>query len=92
MACRVPDEAALQVILKNVARIVTVSEDEIRAAMRHIYVATHNVPEGAGAVAVAAAAQERSGNRGNRVGVVLSGANVDSQVLVDVLSEQASGN
>jgi threonine dehydratase len=92
MACRVPDEAALQVILKNVARIVTVSEDQIRAAMRHIYVATHNVPEGAGAVAVAAAAQERSENRGNRVGVVLSGANVDSQVLVDVLSEQASGN
>lgn len=86
MACRVPNEEALAMILQGVARIVTVSEAEVRAAMRRIYTATHNVAEGAGAAAFAAAAQERVRLQGRRVAIVLTGANVDREVFSEVLS------
>src|SRR5581483_11286148 len=48
LACRVPDERALAVIRAGAARIVSVGDDEIRAAMRILFTDTHNVAEGAG--------------------------------------------
>ena len=85
MACRVPDPRALEQILAGVARIVTVSDEEIRAAMRHLYTDTHNVAEGAGAAALAAVLQERDRLRGRRVAVVLSGGNVDRAVYAEII-------
>jgi threonine dehydratase len=87
MACRVPNEEALEIIFQGVERIVTVTEDEIRESMRHIYTATHNLVEGAGAAAFAAALQERARLRGRRVAVVLTGANVDRDVFAKILSD-----
>lgn len=87
MACRVPNEEALEIICQGVGRVVTVTEDEIRDSMRRIYAATHNVAEGAGAAAFAAAVQERARLQGRRVAVVLTGANVDRNVLSEVLAE-----
>jgi threonine dehydratase len=84
VACRVPNEEALRTILARVARVVTVSEAEIGAAMRHLFTDTHNVAEGAGAAALAAALQERPRIAGRRVGVVLSGGNVDLEVFREV--------
>ena len=46
MACRDPDPDALAIILQGAARIETVSEDEIAAAIRAFYADTHNVAEG----------------------------------------------
>src|SRR5260370_1429354 len=43
LAVRVPDEAALDIIRPSAARIVTVSEAEIQAAMRILFTHTHNV-------------------------------------------------
>src|SRR5215218_3054587 len=51
LAVRVPDEEALAIIRNSASRIVTVSESEIRQAMRVIFTDTHNVAEGAGAAA-----------------------------------------
>lgn len=87
MACRVPNEEALELIFQGVERIVTVTEDEIRDSMRRIYAATHNVAEGAGAAAFAAAVQDRARLQRRRVAVVLTGANVDRDVLGEVLAE-----
>ncbi len=87
LACRVPDEAALAVIRRGAGRIVTVSEAEIRRAMRILFTDTHNVAEGAGAAAFAAALQERGRLAGKRIAVVLSGGNVDRDVLAEVLAE-----
>ena len=87
MACRVPDEGALEVIWRGAERVVTVSEDEIRAAMRHYFTDTHNLAEGAGAAPLAALLKERSRMAGRRVGVVLSGGNVDRAVYARVLAE-----
>jgi threonine dehydratase len=77
LACRVPDASALAIILKGAARIVTVSEAEIRRAMRILFTDTHNVAEGAGAAALAAALNERDRLAGKRIAVVQSGGNID---------------
>ena len=87
LAVRVPDEAALAIIRASAARIVTVSEAEIRRAMRVLFADTHNVAEGAGAAALAAALQERGRLAGRRVAVVLSGGNVDRALFAEVLAE-----
>jgi threonine dehydratase len=86
MACRVPDPQALEIILGEVSRIVTVDEDEIRNAMRHLFTDTHNVAEGAGAAALAALLQDRDRMRGRRVAVILSGGNVDTKVFAQTLA------
>jgi threonine dehydratase len=86
MAVRAPDAAALSVIRAGAARIVMVSDDAIREAMRWIFTDAHNVAEGAGAAAVAAVAAERAALRGRRVAAVLTGGNVDAAVFAGVLA------
>lgn len=85
MACRVPDDASLAIMRQNVERVVQVTEEEIAEAMRTIFIATHNVAEGAGAAGFAAALKEKEILQGKRVGVVLSGGNVDREVFAKVL-------
>jgi threonine dehydratase len=87
LACRVPDERALAVIRAGAARIVSVGDDEIRAAMRILFTDTHNVAEGAGAAALAAALRERARHAGRRVAVVLSGGNIDRAAFAEILAE-----
>lgn len=87
LACRIPVPDAVDVINRWAERIVTVSDDAIRAAMRHYFTDTHNVAEGAGAAALAALLAERKAMAGKTVGVVLSGGNVDREVYRAVLSE-----
>ena len=45
--------------------------------MRAYWTDTHNLAEGAGAAALAAAMKERSRLKGRKVGLVLSGGNID---------------
>ena len=86
VACRVPDPAAVQFINKGAERIVAVSEVEIMAAMRHYFTDTHNLAEGAGAVPLAALLKECRKMAGKRVGLVLSGGNVDRAVYAPILA------
>jgi threonine dehydratase len=87
VACRVPDPDALALILKGAERIVSVSEAEIRAAMRHLFTDTHNLAEGAGAAALAGLLQEKDRMAGRRVAVIQSGGNIDRELYLSVLSE-----
>ena len=77
LATRVPDADALAIILKGASRIVQVGDDEIAAAVRAYWTDTHNLAEGAGAAALAAALQDKPRIRGKRVGLILSGGNID---------------
>jgi threonine dehydratase len=77
MATRVPDELAVELIRKGASRIVLVSDDEIASAIRAYWTDTHNLAEGAGAAALAAALQEKKKLGGKRVGLILSGGNID---------------
>jgi threonine dehydratase len=88
MACRTADPQAIDVILRGAARIVTVSEQDLRAAMRLMFSATHNVCEGAGAGALAALTREAARMQGRRVAVVLTGGNIDSTRFAEVLSSR----
>ena len=83
LACRVPDPAALEIMLEGASRVITVDDAEIQAAMRHLFADTHSVAEGAGAAALAALLKERTGRR---AAVILSGGNVDTSVFARVLS------
>ena len=91
MACRVVEPAALALMLAGVERMVEVTDAEVGAAMALLYECTHNLAEGAGAAAVAAASREAGRIAGRRVGVVLSGANVDRAVFARVLAAAAPG-
>jgi threonine dehydratase len=86
VACRVPDPEALAVMFHGLERIVTVPEGDIPAAMRLYFTATHNVAEGAGAIALAALLREKEKMKGKRVAVVLSGGNVDRDVFAPILA------
>jgi threonine dehydratase len=85
MACRDPSAEALEIVKKGAARVVIVSEDEIAEAIRVYHATTHNLAEGAGAAPLAALLQERTRYAGKRVGVILSGGNIDMPVLAKVL-------
>jgi threonine dehydratase len=85
MACRIADQLALDIIAPHIDHIVQVTDDEVARAMRALFADTHNVAEGAGAASFAAAMQERDRLRGQVVGTVVSGGNVDSATLAGVL-------
>ena len=86
LSCRTPNPQAMEIIWSNVARIVEVSDAEIAEAMRIYYQDTHNLAEGAGAAPLAAALKENGIPRGNRLGIVLSGGNVDREIYQSVLA------
>ncbi|MGO8934074.1 MAG: threonine dehydratase [Terracidiphilus sp.] len=86
LACRRPNQDALEVMWSQVARIVEVSDAEIAEAMSVYYQDTHNVAEGAGAASLAAALKEKSSLGGKRAGIILTGGNVDRELLIAALS------
>jgi threonine dehydratase len=85
LACRKPNAQAMEAIWENVARIVEVTDAEIAQAMQALYADTHNLAEGAGAAALAGAIQEKETLAGKRVGIILTGSNVDSDVYQRIL-------
>jgi threonine dehydratase len=90
LAVRVPDAAALEIICRHAARIVAVTEEEMRQAIRILFSDTHNVAEGAGAAPLAAALQERDRVAGKKVAVVQSGGNIDRALFAEILAEEPS--
>ena len=73
-------------LLEGLAGFITVSEKEIAAAVRLVIRTTHNLVEGAGAVGVAALLKLGPQLAGRRVGIVLSGSNIDEATLRRVVT------
>ena len=90
LAVRTPDPMALDIICRSVSRIVTVSEAEMREAIRILFSDTHNVAEGAGAAPLAAALQERDRLAGEKVAIIQSGGNIDRPLFAEILAEEPS--
>lgn len=86
LACRVPSAESLAILRAGLSDIVQVTEEEIVGAMRAFYTDTHNLAEGAGAAGLAALLQQAGDRQGQRVGVVLSGGNVDAEFFRGVLA------
>jgi threonine dehydratase len=85
VACRVPPADAVDIVCAGADRVVAVSEEEAAAAMRAYFADTHNAAEGAGAVGLAALMQESARMRGKRVGVILSGGNIDMPMFAGII-------
>jgi threonine dehydratase len=90
MACRAADPTSLAVVQRYADDVVAVSDEEVARAMRLLYRCTHNLAEGAGAAAVAAALQLKHDPRvaGRKIGLPITGANIDADMLQRVLAEQ----
>lgn len=86
LAVRIPDADALVYLQAGLSRIVRVSDEDILAAVRVYFEDTHNLAEGAGAAPLAALMNERETMRGKKVGLVLSGGNIDRATLVRALA------
>jgi threonine dehydratase len=88
LAVRIPNKDALMTILEGAERIVSVSEEQILAAMGHYFSDTHNIAEGAGAAALAALLKDGEAMHDKRVGLVLSGGNLDRALYMRALGAQ----
>ena len=86
IATREPVDQAVAEMRRGAARFVELSEDEIAEAMRIYFDDTHQVVEGAGAAPLAALLRERASLAGRRVGVVLTGGNIERARFLQVLS------
>lgn len=91
VACRVPDPQAAALIAEGVERFVEVPDEEVAEAIRALFADTHNVAEGAGAIALAALmADLRAAGParfdGRPVAVIQTGGNIDAPVLAEVLA------
>ena len=85
LAVRRPIAEAFAIYVAGAARILSVDDGEIAEAMRVYYTDTHNLAEGAGAAALAALMQEREAMQGKRVGVILSGGNIDRPLYAKLI-------
>lgn len=93
MATRVPAEMTLDIMRQLMDDVILVSDDELRLAAYHILLQTHNLAEGAGAAALAAALKERARFAGQKVVGILSGGNLNLAELPRILAagERATG-
>jgi threonine dehydratase len=84
VACRKPTLDAVEIVANGADRILEVDDDEVEEAIRVYFSDTHNVAEGAGAVGLAGLLQDRP-RGGARVGTVLGGGNIDTELFAKVL-------
>jgi len=85
VACKTPNRDALEHVMRHAHDIITVSDDEAVSAMRKIIQATHNIAEGAGALAYAALRKQRDTWQGKRVACVLTGGNASMSLLAQAM-------
>jgi len=85
MATRVTFDLTFEILRRELDDIVTLSEDELAGGVRTALATTHNLAEGAGAAALAAAMKIRHTLRGQRVVAVMSGGNLDRAKLQWIL-------
>jgi threonine dehydratase len=88
VATRQPYALTYSTLCEGLAGFVTVSDAELAEGIRIILKNTHNLVEGAGALGVTAALKLKEQLRGKRVGVVFSGANLDTAVLRRILNHE----
>ena len=86
LATRIPAEMTMQIMRELMDDVILVSEDELRLSVYRILKHTHNLAEGAGAAALAAAYKCRERFRGRKVVGILSGGNLDLNELPRILA------
>jgi threonine dehydratase len=80
-----PDTITFDIVRHRVATITTVPESEIRAAVGRLFAEERLIAEGAAATALAAIVLRKWPLEGRRVAIVLTGANIDSTTLKELI-------
>ncbi|GIV98765.1 threonine/serine dehydratase [Roseiflexus sp.] len=83
-----PGALTFPIVQRHVAQIVTVSDDEIREAIRFVMLRMKLVVEPSGAAGVAAVLAGRLPDAARRVGVVVCGGNIDPPLLASLWEER----
>ena len=86
IAVKHPGDTTYQLVKQYVDEIITVTEDEIAAAILALIEKQKMIAEGAGAVAVAAAMFQKVDLAGKKVVCVVSGGNIDVNILNRVIT------
>ncbi len=86
LATRNAYDMTFPALLAGLAGFVLVTESEMAEAVRLLLSATHNLAEGAGAAGLAGVMRLRRSLAGKRVGIILSGGNIDRETLRRILA------
>jgi threonine dehydratase len=86
MATRVTFDLTYGILREHLDDIVTLNEEELMEGVRLALRATHNLAEGAGAAALAAAVKLGQALNGRKVVCVMSGGNIDRPTLTRILN------
>ncbi len=81
-------ELTFGTLCDGLSDFLTVTDAEIAEAVRVLLLTTHNLTEGAGATGLAGLCKLRDTLAGKKVGIVLSGANIEQQTLRRILQEE----
>lgn len=87
-----PGALTFPIVQRHVAQIVTVSDDEIREAIRFVMLRMKLVVEPSGAAGVAAALAGRLPASAQRVGIIVCGGNIDPPLLASLWDERFTLN
>ncbi len=90
IAVKSPGEMTRKIVGELVKDIFLVREDEIERAIAQLLEIEKTVVEGAGAAAFAAIAGHRELFKGRKLGIVLSGGNIDMRLLSNVILRELS--
>jgi threonine dehydratase len=91
VATRVTFDVTFNLMKQYLDDFILLSEDELAEGVRIALRTTHNLAEGAGAAAIAAACKMRDALRGQRVVAVMSGGNLDAAKLRWILGAPTVG-
>lgn len=88
IAVKAPGKITSELIRNHVDDIVLVEEHELERSVALLIAIEKTVVEGAGAAGIAAILAKPDLFRGNKVGVVLCGGNIDTRLLASVLTRE----
>jgi len=88
IAVKLPGQLTRELVKQHVDDIFLVSEDDIESALIMLLEIEKTVVEGAGAAGLAGVIRNRRQFEGKRVGLVLSGGNIDSSLLSDAIARE----
>lgn len=90
VATRVPDEDAVEAMVRGAARFVQVSDQATEQAMRYLWQTAHQMPEPAGAIALAGLLADTARSVGAVAATIMTGGNCDRELVQRVVSDVAS--
>jgi len=92
LATRVTFDLTFSVLKEQLDDIVTLEEPDLEEGVRAALRLTHNLAEGAGAAAIAAARTYGRTLAGTKVGCVMTGGNIDTGTLARILTRAPQGD